>query len=313
MEKTILKKGYISNLFIVNKNNIDDFEFLPTHRYLRESQIQRIYRQLKEGQHFESLIVINQRGKKMRIIDGGHRITSISRFLKEFPDKQIEVNMAVYRDLTDEQEKQIFSYWNKGINQSPDDYLNMRKDDIQILKLLENDFPCKVSIYTPSADGIKFKTLIAAYLGALLLQKPDAYDQQVDKIIQKSGELTHKDHKFLKRFMEGFISVFGSPSNKNPFSTYVVFVALMRVYYDNAYEQGEQYFWDKIRSEIYPNSLIRQYSLSGRSRSLVKPCLEEMLRSLNKGKRVNQFILRRKFTPEAINNKMSQITIKEEK
>ena len=232
---------------------------------------------------------------------------------KEFPDKQIEVNMAVYRDLPEEQERDIFSFWNKGINQSPDDYLNMRKDELPIIKLLEKDFPCKVTIYTPQGDGIKFKTLIAAYLGALLLQKPDAYDQQVDKIILKAGELNHKDHKFLKRFMEGFISAFGVPSNKNPFSTYVVFTALMRVYYDNIYEQGEQYFWDKVRSEVYPSSFVRNYSLSGRSRSLVRPCLEEMLKALNKGKRTNQFILRRKFIPETANKKMSQIAIKEEK
>ena len=74
MEKT-LKKGYVGSLFVVNKDNINDFEFLQTHRKLRESQIQRIYTQLKKGQHFESQIVINERGRKMRIIDGGQRIS----------------------------------------------------------------------------------------------------------------------------------------------------------------------------------------------------------------------------------------------
>lgn len=297
MEKLILKKGYASNLFTIDRESVQDFEFLPTHRKLRESQINRIHKQLRDGQHFESQIVINKRGRKMRIIDGGHRVTAIQRFLEEFPEKKVEVNMAVYSDLTDEQERDVFGYWNKGINQSPDDYLNMRKDEIAIIKLFEKDFPCKVSLYSPQGEGIKFKTLIAAYLGALLLQRPDAYDQQVDRIIEKAKELGHKDHRFLKSFMEGFIDVFGMPSNKNPFSTYVVFTAFIRIYYDNIYEQGDSHFWEKVRSEVYPNPMVRQFSLSGKSRSLVRPCLEEMLRVLNKGKRSNQFILRKKFIP----------------
>ena len=307
MEKTTLRKGYVSTLYMINKENIEDFEFLPTHRKLREAQINRILKQLKDGKHFESQIVVNQRGKKMRIIDGGHRITAINMFLEESPAKQIEVNMAVYRDLNDEQEREAFGLWNKGINQSPDDYLNMRKDEIPIIKLLEKDFPCRVSVYTPQGEGIKFKTLIAAYLGALLLQRPGTYDSSVENVIEKSKELGHKDLKFLKYFMTGFIDVFGMPSNKNAFSAYTVITALMRVYYDNVYEQGETYFWEKVKSEVYPNSMMRQFSLS-RSRALIKPCVEEMLRVLNKGKRSNLFILRKKFIPGA-NTTTTQATV----
>lgn len=303
MEKTIIKKGYTSTLFTVNKENIEDFELLPNHRQLREAQIARIHLQLKQGQHFESQVVINQRGKKMRIIDGGHRITAISRFLDEFLDKQIEINMAVYKDLTDDEELKIFSLWNKGINQSPDDYLNLRKEEIPLLKLLEKDFPCKVTIYSPK-DGIKFKTLIAAYLGALLLQKPNSYDNKIDKIIEKAKALGHRDHRFLKSFIEGFITVFGAPSKKNPFSSYVLFTAFMRVYYDNIYEQGET-FWDKVREEVYPNPIIRNYSITGTGRMYIEPCVNEMLKALNKGKRKDFFILRRKFTPEEQKNEQN--------
>lgn len=294
MEKTVLKKSYIGRLFEIDKGNIKDFEFLPAHRRLRDSQVNKILKALKGGNHFESQIVVNQRGKKMRIIDGGHRLTAISLFLKEFPEKRIEVNLAIYENLNEDEELDIFGIWNRGINQSPDDYLNLRKADIPIIKLLEDDFPCKVTIYSPK-EGVKFKTFIAAYLGALLLQKPNSYDSSIDKIIEKAKELTHKDHKFLKLFMEGFINIFGMPGKKNPFSSYTLLTALMRVYYDNIYEQGETYFWEKVRSEIYPNPIIRQYSLSGASRSLIEPCLNEMLTALNKGKRSKPFILRRKF------------------
>ena len=302
MEKTIIKKGYTSTLFTVNKGNIEDFELLPNHRQLREAQIVRIHTQLKHGQHFESQIVVNQRGKKMRIIDGGHRINAISRFLDEFPEKQIEINMAIYKDLTDDEELKIFGLWNKGINQSPDDYLNLRKEEIPILKLFEKDFPCKVTIYSPQ-DGIKFKSLISAYLGALLLQKPNSYDNKIDKIIEKAKTLGHRDHRFLKSFIEGFINVFGTPNKKNPFSSYVLFTAFMRIYYDNIYEQGETSFWDKVREEVYPNPIIRQYSIAGTGRMYIEPCVNEMLKALNKGKRKDFFILRRKFTPEEQKNK----------
>lgn len=295
MEKTTLRKSYTSSLFVVDRDNINDFELLPNHRLIRESQVDRIYKALKNGGHFESQVVINQKGRKKRIIDGGHRINAIKRFLDEFPSKRIEVNMAVYDNLSDDQEMEIFTIWNKGIKQSPDDYLNMRKEEIPLFKLLEKEYPCKVTIYSPQGDGIRFKTLVSSYLGALLLKKPGSYDHSIDTIIEKAKNLGHKDYKTLHRFMEGFISVFGKPSKSNPFSSYALFHALMRVYHDNVYEQGEQYFWDKVKSSVYPSPVMRNFSMSGASRAIIEPAVSEMLKLLNKGKRSNMFILREKF------------------
>ena len=299
-ETKTLRKSYVSRLLVIDKSNIEDFELLPNHRHLRNAQVGRIYQALKKGKHFESQIVVNQKGRKMQLIDGGHRISAIAGFLKEFPDKQIEVNMAVYDNLDEEGIKEVFSIWNKGIKQSPEDYINLRKNEIPIWKLLSNSFPCKVSIYSQKGDFIKFKTLLGAYMGAVYLNEPNSYDGNIDIFIKKSKELGHKDYKFLSRFIEGFGSVFGNPSNTNPFSSYVIFNALMRVYYDNNVWQGESYFWNKVRSSIYKSSIIMKYSLSGYARLMIRPCVDEMLILLNKGKRSNYFVLRQKEKSNAV-------------
>lgn len=291
----MIKKSYISQLLEVNKKNITNFEFLPNRRKIRPAQVKRIYKILKEGKHFEAPIVVNEIKNKMRILDGAHRVTAMEMFLNEFPDKSIEVNMATYRDLTPEEEMDVFQIWNKGIKQSPDDYLNLRKDEMPIYNSLQNSFPCKVPIYSPQGDGIKFKTLIGAYLGAIHFNSPNAYDSHMDTFIDKTAELGGKDHKFLTRFMEGFITSFGVPSNNNQFSSYVPFIAIMRIYYDNFYTQGETYFWNKMKSNVFPSATIRQHSLSGHARLMIPPCVGEMLRLLNKGKRTNLFELKEKI------------------
>ena len=287
----MIKKSYVSRLFVVDKNTIKDFEILPNHRKIRQPQVMRIFSVLKNGKHFESPIVVNQRGKKLRVMDGGHRVTAMKLYLDTYPDKEIEVNMAIYSELDDKSEIEVFGIWNKGIKQSPDDYINLKKNDIPIYKLL-HDYPCNVSVYSP-ADGIKFKILIGAYMGALFCNTPNSYDANINTFIEKAKDLGHKDHKFLVRFMDGFISVFGSPNNKNPFSSYVVFNSIMRVYYDNFYTQGETYFWNKMK-KVYPSSFVRNYSLSAHSRLMIEPCINEILRLLNKAKRSNLFLLRRK-------------------
>ena len=294
----MIKKSYTSHLFEVNKNNIGDFELVKNHRWLRESQVGRILSALRQGKHFESQIVVNEKGSKLRIIDGGHRVESMRRFLKESPEKSIEVNMAIYKDLSEEEELLTFKIWNSGIKQSPDDYLNMRKKEIPIYKLIDSSFPCKVSIYSPKPTGTRFRNLIESYLGALKSVRIDTYTWRIDDFIDQAKDLGHNDHKFLVRFMNGFIGVFGLPGRTNIFSSYSVFYAIMRIYYDNCYEQGEEQFWNKIRSEVLSSSYLRQFGLAIKGREGIKVCADEILKLLNRGRRSNFFVIRRKKEEE---------------
>jgi len=237
MEKMTLRKSYVSALFVIDKNNIEDFELLPNHRQLRETQIQRIKSVLNQGKHFESPIVVNQIGKAMRIIDGGHRITAIQRFLEDNPEKSVEVNISIYRDLNKDEEHAVIKTWNYGIKQSLDDLLNLKKDEIPLYKLMSREFPCKVSVYAPSPTGMRFRLLCESYMSA----KRSAETSQmmrVETFIDSAKELGHQDYKFLVRFMNGFIGVFGLPGKNNTFSGWVIMTALMRLYHDNCYEQG---------------------------------------------------------------------------
>lgn len=293
MKKETIRKSYTSMLYNVSKRNIDKFELVKYHRHLRESQIGALHSVLLKGNHFESQIVVNERDSKLRIIDGGHRVMAMRKFLKSKPDMKVEVNMALYKDLDDDEEKKVFATWNKGIKQSPDDYIHLRKGDLKMLRMIELDFPCKVSIYNQKGNALKFSNLIKCYLGVKTYEVIGTFQSGGEKLVEEIMKLKQTDYDFLYDFMKGFVKVFGHPNKNNMFSNTNPLCALMRVYYDNYYEKSQKEFWDRVSKYIYPSSIIRQYGIM-RGREFIKNCHTEMLNLINRGLSVNKYVLREK-------------------
>ena len=149
---------------IITINDFDLIEMIDP-RQVRSTQVNSIYRGLNNNQHFDSVFVVNVDNgrKKIRIIDGNHRLLAIRRWLEKNPEKQIKVLMAAYQDLTPEQERQIYTKWNIGVKQTIDDFLNSYKSEIKVLRNLLDDN--RVSIYG-SKKSIKVRILVDAYLSS---------------------------------------------------------------------------------------------------------------------------------------------------
>ena len=81
---------------------------------------------------------MNKTKGKMRLIDGNHRIEAVRKFYsyrREENRPKIECILKVYQDLTEEEERQVYSDEAKRRNESFEDRLNLYKDSLPFWKL----------------------------------------------------------------------------------------------------------------------------------------------------------------------------------
>ena len=56
-------------------------------RQIRKTQVNSIVRSLKQGEHFDSPLVVNVNNgtKTVRVLDGGHRAEALKKYFELFP------------------------------------------------------------------------------------------------------------------------------------------------------------------------------------------------------------------------------------
>jgi len=138
---------------------------LVNQRQIRESQVNSILSKLKQGCHFDSMFVVNVNNgtKRIRVLDGGHRTEALKKFFEKKPDAKVRVSMAVYNDLTETEERQVFTKWNLGVKQSVDDFIKSYKVEIPEYETMIEELP--VSIYG-SKNKLKLRFVVDAYLSS---------------------------------------------------------------------------------------------------------------------------------------------------
>ena len=101
MKKDVMGYPYEIKDIILDKASMSLIE-LPNQRHIRDSQVNSIFRCLKQGRHFDSMFVVNvNNGKrKIRVIDGGHRTEA----LKKYFDINVTMEMLLnkYEELFQE-------------------------------------------------------------------------------------------------------------------------------------------------------------------------------------------------------------------
>ena len=114
-------------------------------RQLRNSQVNNVLRALKQDEHFDSPFVINVNNgiKRIRIIDGGHRTRALQKYFELFPNAKVKVKLIVYKDLTDAEERAVYTKWNIGVKQTLDDFINAYKMEMPEFESLLEELPVK--------------------------------------------------------------------------------------------------------------------------------------------------------------------------
>lgn len=225
--------GYKMEEMEMTKDDLGKFELIENQRKTRDFQVNNIVNQLWQGKHFESPWVINKINGKYRIIDGGHRYKAVEIFLKGRPLMKVRVKLAVYKNLTPEEEKEVYTTWSLGIRQTIDDLLNLMQNDIKFLhKLIKAGIP--VTIYRDrKQDKIAFRMIIGLLHSSHNTGKDfSTHLPKRDAIIQIANDFTDKHLDEVVRFFKIFRDVYGDFGN-NYYVKMVFMNPLYNLYYLN--------------------------------------------------------------------------------
>ncbi|MHA1410488.1 MAG: hypothetical protein ACTSQY_09340 [Candidatus Odinarchaeia archaeon] len=237
-------------------------------RQIRNTQVNSILRGLKQGQHFDSMFVVNVNNgsKRIRVIDGGHRTEALKRYFEEYPNKQVKVSLAVYKDLTDAEERAIFTRWNIGVKQTIEDFINSYKAEIPEFEYMLDQLP--VSVYG-TKNKMKMRYIVDAYLssktqpytggcGYARLAWLDAF-----KRITSEDIITMKDtFGVIKRtFNPNDIVDF----TRLPAFKTAVFKAVFRLIHINKVMLGKEYVIKRMKKVLANSAVLEQFRGSHRT------------------------------------------------
>lgn len=273
---------------LVDTKNIDLFEIMTNRRDIRNSVVKKLNGLLLTNNHFETPIMANMKGNKMRLLDGNHRIEAIRRYLKMYPNRKVEVVVFYYDGLSPEEERQMYTKWNLGTKQTTNDFVKQYWDTIRLTKLIAADpkFPCKVA-HTWGARAIEFKLLVGSYLTIDVKTFSGNYGGPAMRFIERVKKLTESDLKYIKAFMTEYIDVFGYPNKKNMHYKKAIFTALFRIWLDNCGSGATR--MTKAFHRIRGSPVVAQYSALGSASDAVIQCRIDILRTLNVNRKKNLF------------------------
>jgi len=236
METKKIETKYVGKMFDVDKQSIKDF-FIYTEerRKIRMGKVKGMVSQFNNKdsklRHFDSPIVINQVGEKLKVIDGNHRVEAIKEQLKRCKDFSIRVWMAVYKDLTRDQERMIYSKWNKGTPETATDYLKYHFKTIKNGQKMLDELP--VTIYG-SDKKMAIKSLVGCHITAKKSGKfKGGYAVGGEQTVSDFREIEHEDIVQIKGFYNDMVEIFGHFFKGSPHYRTTPIGSFYKIWYDN--------------------------------------------------------------------------------
>lgn len=228
----MIKLNYKTTKVVVTKDNIDDlFVVTKNRRQIRKTGVGNLKTQLNQGKHFETPLVANKIDDKYRLLDGNHRYEAMKDYFDKHEDEKIEININYYEDLTKDAEKEVYTKWNLGTKQTRNDFLQQYFDNIQVVKLFENDFPCSVGVY-PQKNEISFGRILDAYSIATSPSGGFGIIHSGKLMVDRAKRLTSTDYQYLFAYFSIHKASFGDIEN-NEYINACILPGLMKVWWDN--------------------------------------------------------------------------------
>lgn len=268
----------------VNKENISTkFQKLSNRRDIRNGTVNSLLKVLRNGKHFETPLVCNRINNTFRLLDGNHRLEAIEKYFSLFPRRKVELFVFYYEDLSEDEEKAIYTKWNLGSKQSTNDFVKQYWEDIPIAKLFEkNGFPYPVK-HCWSAKAMEFKLLVGGYLSKNNEKFSGGFRSGAIKFIEEAKNLDISDYNVIKQFLKEYISVFGLPNRKNMYYKLSLFYSIIRIWLDNKDKVNPDRM-HKAFVKLRGHERILYYHTVGGSREVTIQCHIDLLNVLN-GKR----------------------------
>lgn len=289
--KTI-KKKYKIQQFTITSENIDKFEIMENRRQIGDGQVKMISGVLTKGENPLGELIVNEINGKWRLIDGNHRLEALKRFYSKKGNKDISIECTIrlYKDLSNDEEREIYSNEAKRRNESHEDRLNLYKDTIIFWKLTQdelNKFPCKVTIY-PSVNGLRFRTILDS-LATIKSEMKNGYCPRYlgkEDLIEFARELSFEDFLLIKNFVKIFQNVFGVVDKKNVMCRRQGFLPTFDIYVKNFHNKKDSDVENRFKLVLGKSDLLMYLNMQGREAQ--QKIREIMIGYMNKGKRIGK-------------------------
>jgi len=252
-------------------------------RQVRAKQVKSVLSALRLNKHFDSPFVVNVRAnREVRILDGTHRVEALKKYFDQRPEDKVKVMMIVYRDLTDDEEREIYTKWNLSVKQSIDDFINSYKDTIPVFERLTTELP--VTVYG-SRTKLKFRTLVDAYLTSKEHPFTGGLSVNAPLFIKKIQEIGVDEVDYIKDTFKIMEKIFNKADYADfprlPAFRPTSFRALFYLIRNNKVALGKNYVIKRMTTALANSVIIEQCNdYTGRSGSI--QAYERFKRELNK-------------------------------
>lgn len=225
---------YVMKKELINSSNISKFVIdQKGRRKIRTANVKKLTKLMNGAKHFSSPFVVNFIQNKYKLIDGNHRKEAIEQCLLDNPKFEIYVWVAVYSELDEEQEREVYADWNSGTTQSATDFLKSNWEAIPFGKKILAELP--VSIY-PNTKTLSVKNLVGCQICAKRHNYFEGgYSAGRDQILIDFDNITLEDIELLKEFsefMENCFGMFNKKTNSLFYGTTPLSV-FYRIWFDN--------------------------------------------------------------------------------
>lgn len=210
----MIRLKYVMQKTDIDKSNISDFSIdLKNRRAIRDGKVKELVKMLQNGDHFSAPLVVNEIDGKKKTIDGNHRYEAIKMCLDQNPNFAISIWVAVYRDLTPDEEREVYTLWNKGTTQSATDFLKAHWETIPLRKEMLKLLP--VTIYGDK-QNLPIKSLVGCQISAKDRSRKfsGSYSAGKEETVSDFQQVTLDDIDLLKEFCEFMEDVFGKFDRK---------------------------------------------------------------------------------------------------
>ena len=290
-QKLVLKLGYRTLRHEISKEDVDNqtFETLMSRRLISQTSVNRLFSNLVKGIHFEAPFVVNYKNKRYRLVDGNHRWEAVCKYLMANPDNRVEVLLNIYDDMSEEDEKSLYTRYNIGKKQTTNDFIQQYKADIPIFKLVSDQtrFPIRVSVY-PNVGALSFYRLISAYLASKQARFPGGYCGSAMDFVEVARNLGHSDVAVMSEFIKEYQSAFG-PIRNNAWFKGTPFTAVMRIWTDNKSNIKPDMMVDLFRKKLQQDAKSLDMAKAS-GMSACKWVRGQFLPMLNAGRSRNLFV-----------------------
>jgi hypothetical protein len=276
MRKVIVDKSVISNgLFVINDEE---------RRNIRGGSVKKLISLLDSQKHFSSPFVTNETTStgRQNLVDGNHRYEAIKDVIARNPNFSITVWVAVYRDLTDAEEKQVYKDWNVGVPQSATDFLKANFKSIPYGQEMLRRLP--VSIYG-APNKIAIKNLVGSHVNARKQRNFEGgYSGGKEQTIADFQNITPDDITVIAKFCKFMENVFGRYDKKNNYKFYgtTPLGAFYRIWYDNYQDIPENRLENAFKKTFASRPEIWAEQISAGGRVPTKILYELSITTLNR-------------------------------